>query len=98
MTARNPFPMPLLMDAEEAARRTLAGIAAAGPHRLSAAASIGRRGWWAPCRPGCGRRCFQPAAGEGRRAPRAGLSRRRRLARLASRFSPSTPVAKAMAT
>jgi short-subunit dehydrogenase len=27
MTARNPFPMPLLMDAEEAARRTLAGIA-----------------------------------------------------------------------
>lgn len=27
MTARNPFPMPFLMDAEEAARRTLAGIA-----------------------------------------------------------------------
>jgi short-subunit dehydrogenase len=28
MTARNDFAMPLLMDAEEAARRTLAGIAA----------------------------------------------------------------------
>ena len=28
MTARNAFPMPLLMDAEEAARRSLAGIAA----------------------------------------------------------------------
>jgi NAD(P)-dependent dehydrogenase (short-subunit alcohol dehydrogenase family) len=28
MTAQNPFPMPFLMDAEEAARRTLAGIAA----------------------------------------------------------------------
>lgn len=28
MTARNPFPMPFLMNAEEAARRTLAGIAA----------------------------------------------------------------------
>jgi NAD(P)-dependent dehydrogenase (short-subunit alcohol dehydrogenase family) len=28
MTARNQFPMPLLMDAEEAARRTLRGIAA----------------------------------------------------------------------
>jgi short-subunit dehydrogenase len=27
MTARNAFPMPFLMDAEEAARRTLAGIA-----------------------------------------------------------------------
>jgi short-subunit dehydrogenase len=27
MTARNPFPMPFLMDAEEAARRTLSGIA-----------------------------------------------------------------------
>jgi short-subunit dehydrogenase len=27
MTARNPFPMPFLMDAEDAARRTLAGIA-----------------------------------------------------------------------
>jgi len=27
MTARNPFPMPFLMDAEEAARRTLHGIA-----------------------------------------------------------------------
>jgi len=27
MTAHNPFPMPLLMDAAEAARRTLAGIA-----------------------------------------------------------------------
>jgi NAD(P)-dependent dehydrogenase (short-subunit alcohol dehydrogenase family) len=27
MTARNPFPMPFLMDAEEAARRTLRGIA-----------------------------------------------------------------------
>lgn len=27
MTARNPFPMPLLMDAEAAARRTLSGIA-----------------------------------------------------------------------
>jgi short-subunit dehydrogenase len=27
MTARNTFPMPFLMDAEEAARRTLAGIA-----------------------------------------------------------------------
>ncbi|WP_372623293.1 SDR family NAD(P)-dependent oxidoreductase [Falsiroseomonas sp.] len=26
MTARNPFPMPFLMDAEEAARRTLSGI------------------------------------------------------------------------
>jgi NAD(P)-dependent dehydrogenase (short-subunit alcohol dehydrogenase family) len=28
MTARNRFPMPLLMDAEDAARRTLSGIAA----------------------------------------------------------------------
>lgn len=28
MTARNPFPMPLLMEAEDAARRTLRGIAA----------------------------------------------------------------------
>lgn len=28
MTARNAFPMPFLMDAEEAARRTLAGLAA----------------------------------------------------------------------
>lgn len=28
MTARNAFPMPFLMDAEEAARRSLAGIAA----------------------------------------------------------------------
>jgi short-subunit dehydrogenase len=28
MTARNEFPMPFLMEAEEAARRTLAGIAA----------------------------------------------------------------------
>lgn len=28
MTARNPFPMPLLMDAEVAARRILAGLAA----------------------------------------------------------------------
>ncbi|MBY0335799.1 MAG: SDR family NAD(P)-dependent oxidoreductase [Acetobacteraceae bacterium] len=28
MTARNAFPMPFLMDAEDAARRTLAGIAA----------------------------------------------------------------------
>jgi short-subunit dehydrogenase len=27
MTAENPFPMPLLMDAEDAARRTLRGIA-----------------------------------------------------------------------
>ena len=27
MTARNPFPMPFLMDAEDAARRTLSGIA-----------------------------------------------------------------------
>ena len=27
MTAQNPFPMPFLMDADEAARRTLAGIA-----------------------------------------------------------------------
>jgi NAD(P)-dependent dehydrogenase (short-subunit alcohol dehydrogenase family) len=27
MTARNPFPMPFLMEVEEAARRTLAGIA-----------------------------------------------------------------------
>jgi short-subunit dehydrogenase len=27
MTARNAFPMPFLMDAEEAARRTYAGIA-----------------------------------------------------------------------
>ena len=27
MTARNPFPMPFLMDADDAARRTLAGIA-----------------------------------------------------------------------
>jgi short-subunit dehydrogenase len=27
MTARNPFPMPFLMDAEDAARRTLGGIA-----------------------------------------------------------------------
>lgn len=27
MTARNPFPMPFLMSAEDAARRTLAGIA-----------------------------------------------------------------------
>jgi short-subunit dehydrogenase len=27
MTALNAFPMPFLMDAEEAARRTLAGIA-----------------------------------------------------------------------
>jgi short-subunit dehydrogenase len=28
MTARNPFPMPLLMDPDEAARRILAGLAA----------------------------------------------------------------------
>lgn len=28
MTARNPFPMPFLMDAEDAARRVLAGVAA----------------------------------------------------------------------
>ena len=28
MTARNSFPMPFLMEAEEAARRSLAGIAA----------------------------------------------------------------------
>ncbi len=26
MTAKNPFPMPLLMDADEAARRTMAGL------------------------------------------------------------------------
>lgn len=45
MTARNAFPMPFLMDAEEAARRTLDGIArgrvrVAYPRRLYAAARL----------------------------------------------------------
>lgn len=45
MTARNTFPMPLLMDAEEAARRTLDGIArgrvrVAYPWRLYAVARL----------------------------------------------------------
>ncbi len=45
MTARNPFPMPLLMTPEQAAARTLAGIAAgrvrvAYPRRLYAVARL----------------------------------------------------------
>ncbi|SFK82186.1 SDR family NAD(P)-dependent oxidoreductase [Falsiroseomonas stagni] len=45
MTARNPFPMPLLMTPERAAARTLAGIAAgrvrvAYPRRLYAVARV----------------------------------------------------------
>ena len=94
MTARNGFPMPLLMEAGDTARRALAGIERNQVRVAYSAAALPR----GPAGGGTAAALAQRSSDEGASVELAGLIVRRPCERRATMFSPSTSAAKAMAT